>query len=141
MASVLGGQEGLGDGLGVGRTTGADAATTGRLTAGTAALTELNCKAAPAIPPKVIPPTTTANLLMFIVARTTRKAHGLVRKETSFKYRVTNLACRAFSEIFAAALTLLKTCLHRGPTLIESFSTLRGRSVLVSEGQAEHATH
>jgi hypothetical protein len=121
MASVLRGHDGLGDGLGVGRTTGAEAATTGRLTAGTAALTELNCKAAPAIPPKVIPPTTTANLPMFIVARTTRKPQGLVRNQINFKCGVTNQARGAFIEIFAVALTLLKKCLHRGPTLIESF--------------------
>ena len=135
MASVLGGQEGLGDGLSGGRATGADAATTARFTAGTAALTELNCKAAPAIPPKVIPPTTTANLPMFIVARTTRKPQGSIRKQISFKYGVTNQARRAFSEVFAATLILLKSCMHRGPTLIESFSTLRDRGVLVQKGR------
>src|SRR3979411_790571 len=34
-----------------------------------------------------------------------------------------------------------KKLLHRDPTLIEFCSTLRGRGVLVSEGQAQHATH
>ena len=108
IASVLGAQDGLGDGLSAGRATGAEAATSARLTAGTEALAELNWKAAPAIPPNVIPPTTTANLLMFIVARTTRKPHGSVRKETNFEYGVTKRARRSFSEIFVAALTLLK---------------------------------
>jgi hypothetical protein len=42
MASVLGAQDGLGDGLGVANPAGAEAATGARLKAGTAALTELN---------------------------------------------------------------------------------------------------
>ena len=80
-ASVLGAHDGLGDGLGVGRAIGAEAATNTWLTVGTAALTELNCKAAPANPPKVIPPTKTAILLMFIVVRTTLQPCGLVRSD------------------------------------------------------------
>jgi hypothetical protein len=70
----------------------------------------------------VIPPVTTASLVIFIVARTTREPHGSVRKETSFKYGVTNRARRALSEISVAALTLLKSakksCLQRDLTLI-----------------------
>lgn len=69
-----------------------------------------------------MPPVTTASLVIFIVARTTREHQGSVRKETSFKYGVTNGARRAFSEIFVAALTLLKSakksCLQRDLTLI-----------------------
>jgi hypothetical protein len=42
MASILGAQDGLGDGLGVGRATGAEAATNAWRMVGTAALTELN---------------------------------------------------------------------------------------------------
>jgi len=42
IASVLSGHEGVGDGLGVGRATGAEAAADACLTAGPAALTELN---------------------------------------------------------------------------------------------------
>jgi hypothetical protein len=34
-----------------------------------------------------------------------------------------------------------KKYLHRDPTLIESIATLRERSVLVSEGQAQDAKH
>jgi hypothetical protein len=34
-----------------------------------------------------------------------------------------------------------KKYLHRDPTLIESITTLRERSVLVSEGQAQDAKH
>jgi hypothetical protein len=42
MASVLRGQEALGDGLGDGKATGAEEATDACLAAGPAALTELN---------------------------------------------------------------------------------------------------
>jgi hypothetical protein len=42
MASVRGGHDGLGEGLGVGRTTGAEAATDLWAVKGIAALTELN---------------------------------------------------------------------------------------------------
>jgi hypothetical protein len=42
IASVIGGQDRVGDGLGVGRATGAEAATEGWPTVGIAALTELN---------------------------------------------------------------------------------------------------
>jgi hypothetical protein len=42
IASVRGGQDGVGDGLGVAVATGAATATGARLTAGIAALTELN---------------------------------------------------------------------------------------------------
>jgi hypothetical protein len=81
MASVLGGHGGLGEGLAVGVATGADAATDAWLAEGVAALTELNRKAAPATAPKMIPPTRTASLLMFIVAHTTPRPRRLVRND------------------------------------------------------------
>jgi hypothetical protein len=71
MASIMGGHDGLGDGLGVGVATGADTAIDEWPPAGTAALTELNWKAAPTSAPRVIPPVIAATLVIFIVARTT----------------------------------------------------------------------
>jgi len=62
MASVLGAQDEFGDGRGVGRAPGAESAAEAWPMVGTAALTELNCRAAPATAPKVIPPTRTASL-------------------------------------------------------------------------------
>ena len=89
IASVLSGHDGLGDGLGVGRATGAEAASDAWPTVGTAALTELNWKAAPATAPKVIPPTRTASLLMFIVAHTTPAARGSIRKDPNYRLCIT----------------------------------------------------
>src|SRR4030081_1596670 len=98
MASVRGGQDGAGDALAV-AATGAEAATGVRALNGTAALTELNWKAAPATAPTVIPPATTASLLMFIVARTTAARHGSIRNIQTYELCITYSAASAFNGI------------------------------------------
>jgi 2-polyprenyl-3-methyl-5-hydroxy-6-metoxy-1,4-benzoquinol methylase len=90
MASVIEGQDGLGDGLAVGLATGADTATGELPPAGTAALAALNCKAAPANAPNVIPPVMAAAFVMFIVPGTTRGSKKLVRNQRIIKLCITN---------------------------------------------------
>jgi hypothetical protein len=87
---VIGEQDGLGDGLGFATATGAEAATDGWLKVGTAALTELNWKAAPATAPKVIPPTRTTSLLIFIVAHTTPATRGSIRNDPNYRLCITS---------------------------------------------------
>jgi hypothetical protein len=71
MASFTGGQNGLGEGLAVGVAAGADTAIDEWPPAGTAALTELNWKAAPTSAPRVTPPVIAASFVIFIDAGTT----------------------------------------------------------------------
>src|SRR6266852_4464366 len=90
----MGGHDGLGDGVGV--ATGADTAIDEWPPAGTAALTELNWKAAPTSAPRVIPPVIAATFVIFIVAGTTRLPHELVRKEPVCRLCITNWADTPF---------------------------------------------
>jgi len=140
IASVIGGQDGLGDGLAVGLATGADTATGEWPPAGTAALTALNCKAAPAKAPNVIPPVMAAAFVMFIVAGTTRGSKKLVRNQRMRKLCITNWVHGPFHELQRPFPQISgraqESCLQRDPTLVEFHSTLRDRSVQGSEGQA-----
>jgi len=96
MASIMGGHDGLGDGLGVAVATGADTAIDEWPPVGTAALTELNWKAAPTKEPRVIPPVMAATFVIFIVAGTTRAPHELVRNQPMSELCITNWAYPPF---------------------------------------------
>jgi hypothetical protein len=76
MASAIGGQVGLGEGVAAVRSwLIGEGVALGAL----AALTALNWKAAPAIPPRVIPTTVTETLVIFMIDRTTRHHREPVR--------------------------------------------------------------
>jgi hypothetical protein len=79
IASVIGGQLGEGVGVGEGVLGGR-----GSVTDGVAALAPLKCKAAPAIPPIVIPTIAAATLMAFIVDRTTRHRREAIRSSAIF---------------------------------------------------------
>jgi hypothetical protein len=79
IASIIGGQPGDGVGVGAGVLGGR-----GWVIDGVAALAPLNCRAAPAIPPIVIPTTAAAILMVFIVERTTRHRCEAIRSWAIF---------------------------------------------------------
>ena len=74
MSSLIGVQLGVGEGVGDGVADGR-----GWLIDGVAALAPLNCKAAPAIPPIVIPTIAATTLTLFMVDRTTRHRCEVIR--------------------------------------------------------------
>lgn len=86
IASVIGGQVGLGEGDAA---PDGVAAGSGWVLVGVAALAALNCSSAPAIPPRVIPTIVAETLVIFIVDRATRHRHELVRNPTPARSCVT----------------------------------------------------
>src|SRR2546428_13775185 len=95
--------------------------------------------------PNVIPPLIAAILVIFIVAGTTHAAQVLVRNNLVCKLCITNWVHEPFLRPSVSPPTSFrlgaKSCLPYAPTLVEFVSTLRGRSVPGSEGQAKHANH